>query len=91
MLIDNWRDLPPEVQRNLNVQPQGGTLSFANDLETLATFAASIEHLYPNMRPTSFQSLSNLQNFDSANHAGNAMFNFMYGNKIGGTIATIKG
>lgn len=91
MLIDNWKDLPPEVQRNLNVQPQGGTLSFANDLETLATFAASIEHLYPNMRPTSFQSLSNLQNFDSANHTANATFNFMYGNKIGGTIATIKG
>ena len=91
MLIDNWKDLPPDVQRNLNVTPNGGTLTFANDLETLATFAASIEHLYPNMRPTSFQSLSNLTNFDSANHTANATFNFMYGNKIGGTIATIKG
>ena len=91
LVLQNLERLSPETMKNLNLQKNGDQITFANDLESLATFAASIEHLYPNMRPTSFQSLSNMSNYDSANHAANAAFNFMYGNKIGGTIATVKG
>lgn len=56
-LLENLERLSPDDISALGINPK--TMSFGEDINKLSAFAATLDRLYPNMKPTSMQGISN--------------------------------